>query len=667
MLFGGNFVRKNVIQLIILASLLLSYNSTVNAAINSNTYNTCYSAGEKAFAVSDYVKAAENFSEALKYKPDDLRSHLKYAQALFSLNEYDESTKHLETVLQNSPNNIIARLYLAENYAQLGKKDSAKEQLKWILNIQPNHQKAKDLYNKLEPQNSSDSQENKETELSKNDSKTNNENTKATEIADNSNEISEPKNEISPKENIVTLVTENAKNQENNTFIEDNTIFNKQENSLSFTPYVAGETKKENTVKEIQTKNIMPAANKNITSTDMKSFFKAGEESFIVNLEKARYEIEKGDLKSAEKTVEIADKIARANNNSRNLLEAQIFKSLIYVYQCEFQKFGKHLMSLKPALSTESYQSFLDIYSKSEETVNEDEKRRLAASVAIGAGHYSIVANLLKPVFEKSPNEPIIYAMLSEAQIYTFDYKGAENTFQKFAEAHQDNAEAQFNLARFYLTADYRPDLVRKYATIAAKLNPEDARCKILIALTDYSEGKIAEGIKTINEMLPTLNDTSMKAICQRLVADGEKAKNSKSNFIKMLALPCSKYADLSTLRFAGEDELKNGSYFSALEKFAKANEGVEMGRTYLGLASALTADNEIDMASIAAGYGLKLINEDMAKGKNIARASLYKALYDCERNDKDSAIASIDLGLNCKDLDFSTYNKLISLYESLE
>ena len=71
-------------------------------------------------------------------------------------------------------------------------------------------------------------------------------------------------------------------------------------------------------------------------------------------------------------------------------------------------------------------------------------------------------------------------------------------------------------------------------------------------------------------------------------------------------------------------------------------------------------------MASLAAGYGLKLIKEDMARGKNIASASLYKALYDHERKDNESALASIDLGLNCKDLDFSTYNKLISLYDNL-
>ena len=399
----------------------------------------------------------------------------------------------------------------------------------------------------------------------------------------------------------------------------------------------------------------------------MKSFFNEAKESFIVNLEKARFEIEQGDLKSAEKTIETAYKLARNTKNSRNMLEVQIFKSLIYIYKCEFQQFGKHLMTLKPVLSTETYQSFLDIYSKSDELKNENDKKRLAAGVAIGAGHFNVASTLLTPVFESNPEDPILYSMLTEAQLSSFNYDEAEKTLKKFADTKSDNSEAQFNMARFYLTANYQPELAKKYAKIASDLAPEDARCKIILALTDYSEGKIEEGIAKINEILPSLEDTSMKAICQRLIKDGEKAsKDPSKNFISMLALPGSKNASLSSYRFAGEEDLLAGSYFSAMVKFEKANERVEMGRVYLGLASALTSANETEMASTAAGYGLKLINEDMAKGKHIARASLYKALYDYERGDKDSAIATIDVGMNCKDLDYSTYNKLVSLYESL-
>ena len=648
-------MNKNIIKSIVLASILMSSSEAlVQAAIGGTNYNSCYSAGEKAYAVSDYVGAAENFAQALKYKPDDLRSHLKYAQTLYSLSRYDESSSHLKTVLQNSPNNIIARVYLAENYLQLNKEDLAKEQLEWVLNVQPGHPKARSLYEKIT--NNSSQVGFVETLYSENEKE------KEIKELDSIKEIEKQKKTGETKEIEFSSEEKNISKVE---LSEESSILKKSDSSLTFTPYVAGAKKEQD--KKVDAKPVMPAAKEDITNTDMASFFKLAQNSYIVNLEKARYEIEKGDLASAEKTIDIADKLARNNKNNRNILEVQIFKSLIYIYKCEFQKFGKHLMTLKPALSTDSYQSFLDIYSRADGLKNEDDLRRLSAGVAAGAGHYAVVASLLKPVFDNNTKDPLLYTMLSEAQFNNFDYEGAGDTLRKFVENNPECAEAHFNMARFYLTADYKPELARSYSKKASELNPEDARSKVILALTDYSEGKVEEGIKTIKELLPTLNDSSMKAICQRLISEGEKAsKDSSKNFIAMLALPGSKHSDKGVFRFVGEDELKNGSYFSAMEKFSKADESVEMGRVYLGLASALTSANETDMASIAAGYGLKLISNDMAKGKNIARASLYKALYFYERKDKDSAVASIDLGLNCKDLDFSTYNKLINLYESL-
>ena len=655
LLSGGSLMNKNIIKSIVLASILMSSSEAfVQAAISGTNYNSCYSAGEKAFAVSDYVGAAENFAQALKYKPDDLRSHLKYAQSLYSLNRYDESSSHLQTVLQNSPNNIIARIYLAENYLQLNKEDLAKEQLEWVLKVQPDHPKAKALYNKIT--NGSDSDSSVKTLYSE----------------------KENKNEVNDKESVVESVNEveSGESQElkyspddmnmSKAPVTDTSILKKADNSMTFTPYVAGAKKESD--KKVVVKPVMPAAREDITDTDMASFFKIGKDSYIINLEKARYEIEKGDLTTAAKTIEIADKLARNSKNNRSILEVQIFKSLIYIYSCEFQKFGKHLMTLKPALSTESYQSFLDIYSRADGLKDEDDLRRLSAGVAAGAGHHAVVASLLKPVFEKNTKEPVLYTMLSEAQFNSFDYEGAGETLKKFVESNPESAEANFNMARYYLTADYKPELARNFANKAAELNPEDARCGVIIALTDYSEGKIEEGINRVKELMPTLKDSSMKAICQRLISDGEKAsKDTSKNFITMLALPGAKHSNPGVFRFVGEDELKTGSYFSAMEKFSKAGEGVEIGRVYLGLASALTSANELEMASVAAGYGLKAINDDMAKGKNIARASLYRALYYCERKEKESAVASIDLGLNCKDLDFSTYNKLVTLYDSLK
>ena len=648
-------MQKKVLKSVVLASAFMIGGSGayVQAAIGGTNYNSCFSAGEKAFAVSDYVSAAENYAQALKYKPDDLRSHLKYAQVLYSLNKYEESSSHLQTVLQNSPNNIIARIYLAENYIQLDKEELAKEQLEWVLKVQPGHQKAKSLYEKITNKEYCSGPIVEKTLYSENEIKEESQDKEESKSEEES--LPETEDELNVSDNDSKSLSD-----------KEASILKKQDDSMQFTPYVAG-AKKVAEQKEVKSKPSMPLAREDITRTDKESFFKAAKDSYIINLEKARYEIEKGDLASAEKTINVADKLARNGKNNRNILEVQIFKSLIYIYNCDFEKFGKHLMTLKPALSAESYQSFLDIYSRGDALKTDDDKRRLSAGVAAGAGHYAVVASLLKPVFEKNTNDPLIYTMLSDAQFNVFDYEEAGNTLKKYVENNPESAEAHFNLARFYLTADYKPELARSYAQKAAGLNPDDARFYVINALTDYSEGKIEEGINKIKELMPTLEDTSMKAICQRLISDGEKAaSDSSKNFVSMLALPGSKHSNTGVFRFVGEDELKRGSYFSAMDKFEKADEKVEMGRVYLGLASALTAAEETDMASLAAGYGLKLIKEDMARGKNIARASLYKALYDHERKDNESALASIDLGLNCKDLDFSTYNKLISLYDNL-
>ena len=102
------------------------------------------------------------------------------------------------------------------------------------------------------------------------------------------------------------------------------------------------------------------------------------------------------------------------------------------------------------------------------------------------------------------------------------------------------------------------------------------------------------------------------------------------------------------------------------MEKYMKADEGVEIGRVYLGLASALTNAGEIELASVAAGYGVKIIKSEMSKGKGLSRASLYLALYGYECGDRESAMAFIDLGFNCRDLDQATYKKLAYLYDAL-
>ena len=886
-------MRKDIIKSIILTSLLMVGGTKAipaNAAVAGNNYSACFSAGEKAYAASNFTVAAENFAQALKYRPDDLRTHFKYAQALFSLNKYDESSSHFQTVIQNSPNNIIARVYLAENMLQLGKPQVARQHVDWVLRVQPQHKRANELLdiingkkpmpvfapakvaapaqvpaspmveakpvqtasanveknvapvkvaskaveaqkpaasapkaveaqkpaapapkaveaqkpaapapkavdakkpvttttkvvenqkpaastpkmveaqksapkkvvsekpvqavvapdvpqknianNELDKNIASAPAANKsaaveqvvERELGNLETQKESQALEKTDksapepvVKNSVNSKSEQKKRIEPvaeneidndsdfqvappiePETVVENVPESkpveksvekvAEKEDTRPSEEPATlkqapkalpsqklsvptmpksiqddrseavIDSAESEDMVFMPYVAGQQKKAPQV--AYSKPVMPKAVANVQSTDMKSFFAAGKGSFIVNLEKARYEIESGNVESALKTIELADKLARAGDNNRNLIEVQIFKSLALVYNCEFTKFGKHLMTLKSVMSPESYQSFLDIYSQAAELKSDDDRRRLAAGVAVGAGHYAVVAKLLRPVFEKNPDDALLGAMLSEAQLQTFDYKGAGKTLNQIAASDSNNPEAFFNLARFYLTADFQPDLVRSYAEYASSLRPDDSRIGVLLALADYSEGKINEGIQRIKELLPTVEDKGIQAICQHLIADGESNNaGNKKNFIAMLALPGSKHASPKSMKYVGEDALKLGSYFSAIARFEEAGEKAEVGRAYLGIASALTNAGEKGMAATAAGYGLKLLNDEIACGRNVARASLYMALYHYECGDKEAAIASVNAGLDDKKLDRATYNKLVTLYDSL-
>ena len=837
--------KKDIIKSVFLTSLLMvgsCGNQSVYAAVSGKDYQSCFKTGEKAYAAADFSLAAENFAQALKFRPDDLRSRFKYAQALYSLNKYDESCNHFETLLRNSPNNIIARVYLAENYLQLGKNDAAREQANIVLRINPNHKRANEIIDAIN--NNKSLPINKPTKAIVIEAKQNNQ--KVQEIKSNTSEqtvmfeeakpleqlnnedvtievkpvwVPDPdeiEKESKPKEKIKTAkqelsasksntdeikkaeeakkaaeakITEEAKkaaelkkaeeaqkaaeakiaeeakkaaelkkaeeaqkaaeakiaeeakkaaelkkaeeaqkaaeakiaeeakkaaelkkaeeaqkaaeakiaeeakkaaekkkaeeakkgielktpptapklttpkmppkasdNQKTEAIVDENTVF---------TPYVSGQRR--SAQRAAYSKPVMPAAKTDIKSTDMRSFFEAGKSSFIVNLEKARYEIERGDIKAASKSIDLAEKLAKASDSGKNMLEAQIFKSLVLVYKCEFTEFGKHLMTLKSALAPDSYQSFLDVYSQADGLKDINDQRRLAAGVAVGAGHYAVAVELLKPVFEKNPNDPMLASMLSEAQMQSFDYEGAGATLKAIAEMNENDAEAYFNLARFHLTADYNPDLVRSYAKYAASLRPDDTRNEILLGLADYTEGKINEGIRRIKELLPNVTDPGIKGICQHLIADGENASlNGSRNFAALLALPGAKHANPTSLRFSGEDALKEGSYFTAIDRFTKANEKAEIGRAYLGIASALTSAGETELAATAAGYGMKLLNEEIASGKNVARASLYTALYYNERGDKDSAMNSVTKGLTASSMERSTYNKLVTLYDSL-
>ena len=621
-MYNCKWLSGTFLCVLILASALPGFASIDHSGLFAN--------GEKAFAASNFSAAAENFAAALKYAPADLRTRFRYGQALYSLKRFAESHSQFQAVLQNSPNNIIARVYLAENLVKLNRHDDARSHLEWILKVQPGHARAREILdsiNGLAPVQPAQSMPEKMPE------------------------------ESAPLPVKSAATTEAGQ-------------------EIKLNPYVAPSGEK--TVrrpKKVATKPVEPSleASENMPTAikvadfSFDKFLADTQNSFAISLELVRFNLETGDLNAAATSLERASQLARNTSDSRRYLELQILTSMFYIYRRDFNSFGKNLVKLKSALGDKSYQSFLNIYNEGAALTDTVDQARLAAGIAMGSGHHAIAARLLLEVFVKHPEDLLTSHLLADAQLQSFDYKNAENTMVHIARNNTDNAEAHFNLARFYLTVFYQPELARRYAAHAATLKPGDARIEILLGLADYAEGKIDAGIARIRKLLPVVEDEAMKQICQQIINDGRQADSAGRpvDFVSVLALPGSPHAPPQSFRSVGEDALRRGAYLTAMKYFAAAHDYAEIGRTYLGLASVLASSGETESAALAAGYGLASLDAELQQNPANGRASLYIALYHFERNDMTAARQVLNRGLS-GDCDPITRKRLTTLLSSI-
>ena len=620
-------MQKKLLKSAILSSLLLLGSGVPVSA----DFNSHFSAGETAFASQNFASAAENFAAALKYVPEDLRSRFRYGQALFSLNRYSESHSQFQAILQNSPSNIIARVYLAENLVKLQRSAEARTQLEWIIKVQPGHTRAQQLLAEISGKQAPVAAVPVSKSAPQNPRKSGNQ--------------TKSKSQAVPAAEVVATVPQ----------------------AFAPVPFIAGKPAKTAArVADAKPEKILPPAAASVASSDLDSYLAIAGNSLLVNLEQARYSLEQGDSRAAAAKLIVAEQLARDGRDNRRFLEVQILNSLVLLYNRDFTGFGQHVMQLKPVLSPESYQSFLDIYNQGAALKDSVDQGRLVAGIAMGAGHYAVAARLLAEAFSKFPNDMLIGGMLADAQIQSLDYKGAEATLSQLARIDADNGEVWFNLARFYLTVDYRPEQVRTYATHAAKLRPDDARNGILLALLDYSQGKIDSGVERINSLLPAVKDPALKSICTRIIADGKSSTAGKLNFVSVLALPGARHAAKDSYRMLGEDYLKQGSYFTAMKHFRAAGDNAEIGRTWLGLASSLHTSGETSLAATTAGYGLNVLQSELAANPGNSRAQLYLALYHYERGDKVAARQAIERGLASQTCERSTRTRLTAILNAV-
>jgi len=204
---------------------------------------------------------------------------------------------------------------------------------------------------------------------------------------------------------------------------------------------------------------------------------------------------------------------------------------------------------------------------------------------------------------------------------------------------------------------------VRDYAQYAYKIDPTDSRCGIVLGLLDYSEGNVTEGVARIKALLPSLTDPMLKAVCDRIILDGEN--NADADFASLLALPASSHGTSEAYRILGEDYLKQGSFFSAAKCFEKINDLSEIGRTFLAVASLMSAADEGVNAVTLTSHGLNLLSKVLEKYPNHGRANLCMALYHYERGNMELAREAVSNGLKDK-TDKYTENRLNSVYNIL-
>ncbi len=600
-----------------IATIALAAILTGNMAFASLTtdFKTNYQAGEAAFAKKNYKLAVDSFAEAVKLAPEKVSSRYRLGQSLFSLGNYAESYSQFQAILQTSPNNISARVFLSENLVKLGRTKEAQAHLSWILKIQPGQKRAAELLNQCTQSTVNPQTQAKIT------------NQKEQPTLDQGPEVIPAGFEPIPMNNKVQEVKP-FKAESGQQISKKNTSSN---SSLDVCM------------------SRMPEAVA-VKSWDASQFLQRTGSSFGVNLEYARFCLEKGDVELAKKHLNIAEKIGADLKNPRRMLEIQILKSLALVYQRDFDSFGKHLFKLKSILSKQSYNSFLDIYNKATMLTDKVELSRLAGGVAMGAGHFAVASEIFSEVALAYPDDLLVNSILAEAQIQNLDFDNAEKTLNMLARNHPENAEAYFNLGRFYLTAKFRPDYAKRFASYAKKLNPNDARFSVLLALVDYSQGKIDVGIERIKQLLPQIKDAGFATVCKKIIADGEYAHNQlgskEVDFAQILALPGAAHAPVESFKLLGDDALKRGSFFTALKFYLKSRDVAEVGRTYLGIASSLANSGELEASALAAGFGVKALDDVLAKNPFSGRANLYKALYAFERNDLTPAKQAIEKGL---------------------
>jgi tetratricopeptide (TPR) repeat protein len=600
--------RKFLLCLVLVSIGFCSYDlGFVMARSNVQTAvpNTqAFAQGEKASSQGNHAEALEAFQRALSSDPGNHRVRYRLGQTLLVLDRPADAFARFHEVLQEQPGNLAARFELAKCQVRLGDSGNAARQLEWIVKSDPNHHAARALLESCQGKDA----------------------VTASHPAANHRSVS-------ADAAFIPLRSKDA-----NPGIE---VQSPEENL-----YVWGGGKKA----PPQKPRMMPPPARISGGWKVSDFLKATEESLGVTVEYAKFCLEKGDLANARKNLDKAETLAATKEQAERLLEVQLLKTLLSLYQADIRGFGKSLMGIKSLLSAATHESFLDIYNRASAMQAPEDIARLVGGVAMGAEHFAVAARILQEVTTLQPRDSMSLRILGHAQLEARQLDQAEKTFQAVARYAPNDAEAHFNLGRFYLTAKPNIPYAKYYLAKARELSPHDERTKFLVGTLYLLEGNDAEGSLILENLSKDSKDEALREMAGHLLGLRGEVQGDwerlKQRILTDLAVPGSRYVSSETLIRCGKDALQKGALFQALRFFMESRATAEIGRVYLAMASNLAAAGEADAAAIAAGFGLKAIQDELAVHPNSSQAHLYLALYHVERNDFPTARVHVNEAL---------------------
>lgn len=264
---------------------------------------------------------------------------------------------------------------------------------------------------------------NNQSNITQVSNKTNNSIPNISKVENNDNDDINENHKLETLEPIVLRV----KKQPNNNI----TIINLDENKVNippeddsekmvFKPYISKEftNSKKYEKAEYSLKNSKPKVSSEksnnftrnsdlLNNTNKSSFIEDTSDSFYINLEEAYSKIEKNDLISANKILNNAYTIAVNQKSNKKLLDVQLTRAVLYIYNCDFNSYGKHILSIRKGLSEETYKSLEKIYETAISIKDKNLLYKYVANIAYDSGHYLTaleLSNKIQPA-DKESNE----------------------------------------------------------------------------------------------------------------------------------------------------------------------------------------------------------------------------------------------------------------------